>query len=268
MSHTSYLRAVFRCLFKYMGPCIWTLPTAIGMLIWSTLTPWLLFPSPRPSSPSPPSLLLFLPPSLLFLLSILPHPHSSLLTLSSLFSPTSSSHSPCPPFPLLSPPPPPFFRHLARIEYILNDVTNAFNNQHKATLILERVLGVDHPETITAYINLALHSNASNQPATALRLLYRSVMWLLCCRSDVSGDVTMMSFSFRARYLILLVFGEDHPEMATCDSNIAIILHSVKDYKNSLSFLLNALVIHKKWVVWSLFLLSCDVPRLQPQVPW
>ena len=83
------------------------------------------------------------------LLSSLPHISSLLLLL------------------LLSP------RHLARIEYMLNDMPKALSNQHKATLILERVLGVDHPETITAYINLALHSHANSQPAVALRLLYR-----------------------------------------------------------------------------------------------
>lgn len=53
----------------------------------------------------------------------------------------------------------------------------------------------------------------------------------------------------RARYLLVLAFGEDHPEMATCDSNIAIILHSVKDYKNSHSFLSNSLVVHNKLVM-------------------
>ena len=61
------------------------------------------------------------------------------------------------------------------------------------------------------------------------------------CEGD---DVMMMSC--RARYLLVLVFGEDHPEMATCDSNIAIILHTLKDYKNSHHFLFNTLTIHTK----------------------
>ena len=50
----------------------------------------------------------------------------------------------------------------------------------------------------------------------------------------------------RARYLLLLMFGEDHPEMATCDSNIAIILHTIKYYKNSLQFLKSTQKIHEK----------------------
>lgn len=57
----------------------------------------------------------------------------------------------------------------------------------------------------------------------------------------------MMSL-FRARYLLLVLCGEDHPEMATCDSNIAIILHSMKEYKHSLTFLTSTLAIHNKSV--------------------
>lgn len=72
----------------------------------------------------------------------------------------------------LSLPPP---RHMARIEYMLSEPLSALNNQHKATLILERVVGVDHPDTVAAYINLALFAHASNQSASALRLLYRQV---------------------------------------------------------------------------------------------
>lgn len=69
----------------------------------------------------------------------------------------------------------PASRHMARIEYMLSEPVNALSNQHKATLILERVLGVDHPDTIASYINLALYCHASNQSVSALRLLYRLV---------------------------------------------------------------------------------------------
>ena len=65
------------------------------------------------------------------------------------------------------------YRHLARLNYILNNPVNALAYQHKATLVFERVLGVDHPETLSAYVNLALYCHNTNQTATALRLLYR-----------------------------------------------------------------------------------------------
>ena len=65
------------------------------------------------------------------------------------------------------------YRHLAKLSYILSSSVNALAYQHKATLIFERVLGVDHSETLSAYINLALYCHNTGQTATALRLLYR-----------------------------------------------------------------------------------------------
>ena len=44
----------------------------------------------------------------------------------------------------------------------------------------------------------------------------------------------------------MLMFGEDHPEMATVDSNIAIILHTIKDFKNSLFFLESTRRVHER----------------------
>ena len=38
----------------------------------------------------------------------------------------------------------------------------------------------------------------------------------------------------RARYLALLVTGENHPELALIDSNIGLILHAVGEYDISL----------------------------------
>ena len=114
-------------------------------------------------------------------------------------------------------------RQIARIHHLVNEPMLALTYQHKATLIFERVLGIDHPDTIRAYINLALYCHNTHQVSAGLRLLYR------------------------ARYLILLVFGEGHPELATCDTNIALLLHSVKDYNHSLVFLMNALKIHERY---------------------
>ena len=139
--------------------------------------------------------------------------------------------------------PSPLCRHMARIEYILGDFPRAMSSQYKATLILERVLGVDHPETLSAYINLALYCQTNNQPAPALRLLYRYVHVHAC-----DMHVMYMRAVFRARYLLLLMYGEDHPEMSTCDSNIAIILNSIKDFQNSHKFLTNALLIQNRYV--------------------
>ncbi|XP_008307926.1 clustered mitochondria protein homolog isoform X2 [Cynoglossus semilaevis] len=114
-------------------------------------------------------------------------------------------------------------RLLARLNYIMGDHPEALSNQQKAVLMSERVLGIEHPNTIQEYMHLALYCFANGQLSTALRLLYR------------------------ARYLMLLVTGEDHPEMALLDSNIGLVLHGVMEYDLSLRFLENALTINTKY---------------------
>lgn len=114
-------------------------------------------------------------------------------------------------------------RLLARLNYIMGDYTEALSNQQKAVLMSERILSIEHPSTIQEYMHLALYCFANNQLSTALNLLYR------------------------ARYLMLLVFGEGHPEMALLDSNIGLVLHGVMEYDLALRFLENALTINSKY---------------------
>lgn len=114
-------------------------------------------------------------------------------------------------------------RMLARLNYIMGDYVEAMSFQQKAVLMSERVNGIDHPYTITEYTHLALYCFANQQVSVALKLLYR------------------------ARYLLLLIHGEVHPEMALIDSNIGLILHAVGQYNLSLQFLEKALELHIKF---------------------
>uniref|UniRef100_A0A1B6E4P9 Clustered mitochondria protein homolog n=1 Tax=Clastoptera arizonana TaxID=38151 RepID=A0A1B6E4P9_9HEMI len=114
-------------------------------------------------------------------------------------------------------------RMLARLNYIMGDHGEAMAFQQKAVLMSERVNGIDHPYTITEYTHLALYCFANSQISTALKLLYR------------------------ARYLALLVCGENHPEIALLDSNISLILHAVGEYELSLRFLEKALALNIKF---------------------
>jgi protein TIF31 len=114
-------------------------------------------------------------------------------------------------------------RMLARLNYIMGDHVEAMAYQQKAVLMSERVNGIDHPYTITEYTHLALYCFANNQVSTALKLLYR------------------------ARYLALMVCGENHPEIALLDSNISLILHAVGEYELSLRFLEKALALNIRY---------------------
>lgn len=114
-------------------------------------------------------------------------------------------------------------RLLARLNYIMGDYGEALCFQQKAVLMTERVLGLDHPHTITEYANLALYCFANGHVTSALRLFYR------------------------ARYLALLCHGELHPEVGLFDSNIGLILHAVGEFDFALKFLENALELNKRY---------------------
>ncbi|XP_041348382.1 clustered mitochondria protein homolog isoform X2 [Gigantopelta aegis] len=114
-------------------------------------------------------------------------------------------------------------RLLARLNYIMGDYGEALSYQQRAVLMSERVLGIDHPNTITEYTHLALYCFANNQVSSSLRLMYR------------------------ARYLAILCHGENHPDVALIDSNIGLILHAVEEYELSLKFLEHTLQLNVRY---------------------
>ncbi|CAF3586716.1 unnamed protein product, partial [Rotaria sp. Silwood2] len=113
-------------------------------------------------------------------------------------------------------------RLLARLNYIMGDYQEALYTQHKAVMMSERVLGIDHPQTATEYIHMALYSFANGHSINASKLL---------CR---------------ARYIILACCGENHPQISLIDSNLGLILQSYGDYENALKFMEKSLELNKK----------------------
>uniref|UniRef100_M4A9X3 Clustered mitochondria homolog n=1 Tax=Xiphophorus maculatus TaxID=8083 RepID=M4A9X3_XIPMA len=114
-------------------------------------------------------------------------------------------------------------RLLGRLRYTLGENDDALVLQEKAVLISERIQGTDHPQTVQDYTHLALYFFAGGRLSTSLQLLYR------------------------ARYLILLVIGEDHPQIALLDSMLGLVLHALMENELSLKFLQNALTLTSKY---------------------
>ncbi|KAK5858736.1 hypothetical protein PBY51_002854 [Eleginops maclovinus] len=114
-------------------------------------------------------------------------------------------------------------RLLGRICYILGEYADALSHQEKVAISSERIQGIDHPQTIQDYTFLALYCFAGGQLSTSLQLLYR------------------------ARYLTLLVCGEDHPHVAMLDSMLGLVLHGLMEHELSLKFLQNALILSSKY---------------------
>ena len=109
------------------------------------------------------------------------------------------------------------YKDLANLYLVTKDVLNSLNFQQKGTFILERNLGIDDPRTLTALIGLATSCCNAGLPQLALRIL------------------------FRARYLLLVLFGERHPQMATIDLNIGYTYHSVGENKRAVKYLENVI---------------------------
>ncbi|XP_003737643.1 clustered mitochondria protein homolog [Galendromus occidentalis] len=108
-------------------------------------------------------------------------------------------------------------KFLARLSYILNEHETALLHQRRAVIMSERVNGFDSPHTILEYGSLALYLFACGQVSTTLKVLYRM------------------------RYLMLTVCGEKHPDMATLDANIGLVLFAMQQYDLALSFLEHSL---------------------------
>ncbi|XP_021163395.2 clustered mitochondria protein homolog isoform X1 [Fundulus heteroclitus] len=114
-------------------------------------------------------------------------------------------------------------RLLGRLSYILGENDDAVSLQEKAALTSERIQGIDHPQTIQDYTHLALYCFAGGRLSPSLRLLYR------------------------ARYLALLVIGDDHPQVALLDSMLGLVLHGLMENELSLKFLQEALTLTSKY---------------------
>lgn len=95
----------------------------------------------------------------------------------------------------------------------------ALSNQQKAVLMSERVMGIEHPNTIQEYVSghrdQGCRVGGAHGRAGLTQLLLQMHLALYCFASSQLS--TALSLLYRARYLTLLVFGEDHPEMALLD---------------------------------------------------
>ncbi|XP_039267294.2 clustered mitochondria protein homolog [Styela clava] len=112
------------------------------------------------------------------------------------------------------------YRSIARLQYISGDHPEAVSNQQKALIMFERILGIDHATTMFAYVNLAIYCFANSQIQSSLKLLYR------------------------AKYLLNVMYGDDHPDMAQINSTIGLVLHGLQEYDLSLTYLTDALRIN------------------------
>lgn len=113
-------------------------------------------------------------------------------------------------------------RMVARLCYVTGEHREAMGYQQKAVLMSERVNGIDHPYTITEYVCFSIYFNNLIFEIILISIfLFQTHLALYCfANSQVSSALKLL---YRARYLALLVCGENHPEIALLDVSFNLI---------------------------------------------
>lgn len=105
-------------------------------------------------------------------------------------------------------------------------VSQALSYQEKAVMSSERVQGIDHPQTIQDYVSTTpLSLSGCRASLSTLFLVFLPGRTLLSVSQThlalycfaVGRLSTSLRLLYRARYLTLLVAGEDHPQVALMD---------------------------------------------------
>ncbi|XP_068641085.1 clustered mitochondria protein-like isoform X2 [Aristolochia californica] len=143
-------------------------------------------------------------------------------------------------------------RYLAMVLYHSGDMAGAIMQQHKELIINERCLGLDHPDTVHSYGNMALFYHGLNQTELALRHMSRTLLLLsLSCGSDhpdvaatfinvamMYQDIGRMNIALRYLQEALKkterLLGPDHIQTAHCYHALAIAFNCIGAYKLSL----------------------------------
>ncbi|CAG8475236.1 13960_t:CDS:10 [Gigaspora rosea] len=101
---------------------------------------------------------------------------------------------------------------LAMCFYHNEDLEIAIDFQKKAVIVLERTCGVDSVDAIHGYLHLGLFENAIGHTELGLKYMRH------------------------AMYYWEIIFGDLHPDGATADHNVGIMLQNMKDYEGSIKF--------------------------------
>ncbi|KAF2274925.1 uncharacterized protein EI97DRAFT_459878 [Westerdykella ornata] len=101
------------------------------------------------------------------------------------------------------------YHALSNLLFNLEDKNAAVELAHKAVIVSERTLGVDHADTLLNYLNLGLFEHANGNTKDALVYVRHALeLWKI-------------------------IYGPDHPDSITTINNAAVMLQSMKQYHES-----------------------------------
>ncbi|KAE8849954.1 hypothetical protein PTNB73_01041 [Pyrenophora teres f. teres] len=114
------------------------------------------------------------------------------------------------------------YHTLSNLLFNLDDKVSALELAHKAVIVSERTLGVDHADTVLAYLNVGLFEHASGNTKAALTYLRHALeLWKI-------------------------IYGPGHPDCVTTISNAAVMLQSLPQYHESRLWFEAALAVHEE----------------------
>lgn len=100
-------------------------------------------------------------------------------------------------------------------------VSQAVTHQQKAVMSSERLQGTDHPQTIQDYVSLCADpqtEDISMTPSSLFRQMCSVLQTHLALYCFAGGRRSAaLQLLYRARYLTLIVSGEDHPQIIALD---------------------------------------------------
>jgi protein TIF31 len=114
------------------------------------------------------------------------------------------------------------YLQLSTLYYSMDEKNAAVELARKAVIVAERTLGIDASETILAYLNLGLFEHANGNSGIAL------------------------PYVLHALELWKIVYGPNHPDSITTINNAAVMLQSMKRYRESRIWFEASLAISEK----------------------
>lgn len=106
---------------------------------------------------------------------------------------------------------------IAAIQFKFGDFLQAIELQTRAIVLLERILGLDHPEVASQYSTLAMYYHSCGYFQMSFNYMYRSLS------------------------ILQLISGDYHPEIAAVHLNLGLMYQEVDQAQATLECYNNAL---------------------------
>lgn len=155
------------------------------------------------------------------------------------------------------------YQRMSQIVFNQGDFAQALGLQHKSIIILERVLGLDHPLVAQSYGTFAFQYQALGKLERGVTHLLRAIQLFTLNSGEISPEIVPLLFSLSVFYrelrqhassidvlkrvlqLCLVLYGEQHINVGECYTVLANEYRHLGDIQSAIQLQEMALVIYK-----------------------